>query len=121
MSSPSRIIRVLVLAAPLALLAGVGAVSAQGEDDEAFWRGRARATHRAAADARARYDEVMAEYSRLRTKHRDRGERKTDLLEKKQQAEESLREAERRLEELPEEARRAGAPPGWVRVFPEDL
>ena len=117
MTALPRIPRALLLA--VALTAFTLPVHAAG--DEAYWRSRALATHRDAADARARYDAASAEYSRARASHRARGDRRAELVEKKRAAEDALEDAERRLTELPDEARRAGVPPGWVRVLPEDL
>lgn len=118
MKSARYLAGVLLIAAVSLTSVATGNDGPQNED---LWRQRALQTHREAANAQARYDAVMAEYSRLRAKQRDRGARKVDVLVKKQQAEEALRIANEKLAALPEEARRAGVPPGWVRVFPEDL
>lgn len=113
------LLRVLLLALVLPVLSATG----QGESSrgQAWWHQYALTLHREAADAQARYDEVMAEYTRLRTSHRDRGEPKVEILKQKEEAEAALRAAEERLAGLEDEARRAGVPPGWVRIFPEDL
>ncbi len=65
--------------------------------------------------ARARHEAALAAYRDVRHRRRARGARKQVALKERSEAEAALDEAERRLEELLQQARRAGVPPGWIR------
>ena len=86
----------------------------------AKWQKRSVDAYRGLAEARQRHDAAVANYSRLRSHNRDRGDARVNALHERAEAEANLAAAETRLESLSEEARKAGVPPGWIRVFDED-
>ncbi len=86
------------------------------EAQRAYWQERARSLHAAVRDARSRVSAAEARYTRLRKKIRARGDKKVEAVSELEEARRELADAEARLEALPDEARRAGALPGWIRV-----
>jgi hypothetical protein len=83
---------------------------------EAYWRRRAQEARDRVAAARERVAESEEEYSRMRHRQRKRGEPRAEITDARTSAHAELEAALRYLEEeLPEEARRAGALPGWLR------
>lgn len=60
-----------------------------------------------------------AAYSRNKTRHRLSGERKIEIIADLNEAKAQLVDAKQRLEAFPDEARRAGVPPGWLREVDE--
>lgn len=96
--------------------------SAPQDDDveRAHWQKKAVDAYRGLAQARQRYDAATARLSSLRSRNRDRGDVKVEALKEKADAKTALEAAEQRFESLSEEARVAGVPPGWIRVFDED-
>ncbi len=79
------------------------------------WQKRIEEAREELVLARARHQAALATYRAMRHRRRARGARKQIALKQRDQAEVALAEAERRLEELLEQARRAGVPPGWIR------
>jgi hypothetical protein len=117
--------RALVLAF---LLVGAGALPSTGvaqisptevqqeERQKAYWQDRYRRLTERIRDAQERLEAASAELSRARHHRTLRGgEQKLPVLGDIARAEADLMESARALEALPEEARRAGAPPGWLR------
>ena len=104
--------------APPASPAGVG--GAPGAPSESLWRSRARTladtiSRRerdvALADQEATgraYDGPVNSSGRPNTQH-------AGAVERAQAARQALEKARKALEDLEEEARRAGVPPGWIR------
>jgi hypothetical protein len=77
--------------------------------EEAVWRARARATHAAVVQTSAAYDQAMSMHPRP-------GDSPT-MIEQAQAAAKAAKEAAEKAEDdLRVEARRAGVPPGWIRV-----
>lgn len=119
----------LLSLAPAALRAADAPEPPPGASEEAqkvYWQDRARRLQEQIDDAVARLDHGRAEYARGRHHRKIRGEHKVDVLTEIARAEADLIEARRSLEQLPEQARRAGAEPGWLRdinvtPLPEDL
>lgn len=102
-----------------------GPASPTPVSEEARWRERARAARQRVEDARARIPQLDAEAKKLEAdfyswddgQYRDSvikpaWDRKREELEA---ARRELAEAEKALADLPEEARKAGALPGWLR------
>lgn len=87
------------------------------ERQMAYWQERARALAEQVRDATARLAAGREQYTRIRHHRRIRGEDKVTVLTEIARAEADLGDAQAALERLPEEARRAGAPPGWLREF----
>ncbi len=79
------------------------------------WQTRIEEAREELVQARARHEAALAAYRSVRHRRRARGARKQAALKQRGEAETALVEAERHLEELLEQARRAGVPPGWIR------
>jgi len=93
-------------------------VPAPGGGDEAYWRGRAQRLREEVESAQRTEAEEAARLREVRTKPRN----SEDMLKfaeeiRRRQGVCRLRveSARRQLDALPEEARRAGANPGWLR------
>jgi len=93
------------------------------QDDDAAraqWQKKAVDAYRGLAEARQRWEAAVANLSSLRSHHRARGDAKVQAIQEKADAKKALEAAVKRLESLSDEARVAGVPPGWIRVFDED-
>ena len=88
--------------------------------ERARWQKKAVDAYRGLAEARQRHDAAVARFSSLRSRNRDRGEVKVQAMQEKADAEAALAAAEETFESLSDEARKAGVPPGWIRVFDGD-
>ncbi len=83
---------------------------------EAYWRTRAEEARDRVAAARERVAETNEDYARMRHRRNERGEPRAEITQERTGAHAELEAALRYLEsDLPEEARRAGALPGWLR------
>jgi hypothetical protein len=117
-----RTVVIAVVAAALALPTLTGAADDPPTDEVAYeaqkemWQGRFRAAREAVATQRVRRQEALDAYTQMRHRRRARGEEKQRILEELTASEVALEASENALEELFEEARRAGAPPGWTRT-----
>ena len=104
--------------------ATAGTADASEARDEAYWRGRmaeaeaarARAALMAAA-LQNRADGLWAQFTGVDDPARQRviERQRNDALEALENARVELQDAERAVAEIREAARRAGAPPGWLR------
>ncbi len=117
--------RTVVIAFAAAALAFPTLTGAAGElpaDEVSYraqkemWQGRFRAAREAVATQRVRHQEALDAYKQMRHRRRERGEEKQKTLEELTASEVALEASENALEELFEEARRAGVPPGWTRT-----
>ena len=90
-----------------------------GADDaerEAYWRARASQARNRVAAAEQRLADAQLDYQKLRQRRTQRGEPRAAISGEREAAQMELSAALRyRDDELPDEARRAGALPGWVR------
>jgi hypothetical protein len=92
------------------------AEDASEEQKQAYWEARAKQARERVAAARERVAASEAAYQDMRQRHHEAGPAKEKLTSERDAASAELESAIRYLEEeLPEEARRAGALPGWVR------
>ncbi|OGW27931.1 MAG: hypothetical protein A2X56_08155 [Nitrospirae bacterium GWC2_57_13] len=86
---------------------------------ERWWRDRASNLRRELRDLQDDYDLVLKQERELREKQKGQKKKKgseTQLAKKKAQLEKKMKQSRRKLEvDLPEEARRAEAYPGWIR------
>lgn len=94
---------------------GAPAAAAEEEQEREVWQELVSRAKRRLEQSRARYQEALANYSKMRRQHA-RGDPKVTALEERAAAEAEYLEAKRAWEELPEQARRAGVPPGWLRL-----
>jgi hypothetical protein len=88
--------------------------------ERAHWQKLAVDAYRELAAARQRVEAADAAYARLRTHKRGGGDAKVSALKEREDAAAALAAAQARVESLAETARKAGVPPGWIRVFDED-
>ena len=83
--------------------------------DRATWVAHIREAHTALDNARIRADDAVIGYGAARHKRKTRGAAKREILEERQLSRGAVAEAERNLEQVMADARRAGVPPGWIR------
>jgi len=107
----------LLLAAPIALGPALPAPAFADERDENrdYWQKRYRELKQRVEAARSEHERALAAYSKGRQRNRLRGEPKVEVMDRLDRAKRELAEAERAWSAFPEEARRAGALPGWFR------
>ena len=117
-----RAVAIAVAAAALALPSLAWAADDPLSDETAYeaqkemWQARFRSAREAVATQRARHQEALDAYKQMRHRGRERGEEKQRILEELTAAEVAREESENALAELFESARRAGVPPGWMRM-----
>jgi DNA repair exonuclease SbcCD ATPase subunit len=80
-----------------------------------YWQKRYQELKELVASLEQEIENKRRIYSRKRHDRRLRGEARSDLLEQIAELEKQLAKAQGDLEAFPEEARRAGALPGWFR------
>jgi len=110
---PSALAAVLVLCAFGALLAPQAL--GQEEADRDYWVKRYETLSTEVADLRARVDMLESQYSRSKRRNYPRGQQLEDLRIALDEARKELAAKEEEWENFPDEARRAGALPGWFR------
>ena len=91
------------------------------EAERAVWQARFRRAQDAVASAQIRQRGALDAYQQMRHHRRERGEAKQKILDELTASEAALAEAEAALVDLFETARRAGVPPGWMRIRRADL
>jgi len=93
--------------------------------DETYWRKRAEDAARAKSDAQSRVDQNQSALNMMWTQFygmddpaaRDDLRAKLDQVTKDlEKAQDDLQKANEALDNLPDEARKAGALPGWIRL-----
>jgi hypothetical protein len=86
-------------------------------EQEAYWRARAAQARARLAAAQARLAAAETEYQNLRQRHHDAGDPRGKVVSERDAARAELAAAQHALDvELPEDARQAGALPGWIRA-----
>lgn len=85
------------------------------ESQREVWEQRVIAALDAEQTSRVELAQAEAIYSRGRSRHSLRGEERAKVLARIDVLRKEHEQAVRTLETLPEEARRAGALPGWIR------
>ena len=105
----------LVLAA--ATIAAVPATTGAATEQEKrqHWVQRYETLRTQEKELREKLEEARAQYSRGRRANRVRGEERVEVVERIEKLEKELAQAQRKLAAFPEEARKAGALPGWFR------
>lgn len=81
----------------------------------AEWQKRYREAIEAERQAEARVEAAQAAWTRGRRNNRLRGEPRIKADRELREAKKALAEARSELAKIPEEARREGVPPGWLR------
>ena len=114
-----RFARALALAALggwLAALAPAPPAAAAPDDAEwSAWLERIDEARLALVQAERRSEAADLAVQKMRHRRKPRGEARAALFTEREAARAARADAERALEELLEEARRAGVPPGWLR------
>lgn len=101
---------------PSGSIVGTGAVRDRSGRGEAWWRSRARKARAELSGLEAEYDLVLREERSLSGAPAGRGAKERAVARKKAKLEQKIAQARQRVESgLPDEARRAGALPGWLR------
>jgi hypothetical protein len=111
-----------LLAAGCAVLALAGTAVASdlySEKQRFVWQEHLRKSLVEVEEARAREDLAVEHVAKLRHRRKPRGEARQALLTELDAARAARAVAEQELEDFYEVARRAGVPPGWLRL-PED-
>jgi hypothetical protein len=86
-------------------------------EQEAYWRARAAQARERLAAAQARLASAEADYQNLRQRHHDAGDPRAKVTAERDAARAEVAAAQHALDvELPEDARQAGALPGWIRA-----
>jgi multidrug resistance efflux pump len=107
----------IACALALALAAAAGAPRAgAGSGGHAGWQERVQEARDAVEQARARRDAAEDAYDEMRHRKYPRGDARAGVEAERSAAREALTEAQRNLDTLLDQARRAGVPPGWVRA-----
>jgi len=83
--------------------------------EEAHWRERAQTLRDNLKNAEARYADAQKLYAKMHNKPLTSGSEEQRLFEEVKKAKASLEQAQQALDAFPEEARRGGALPGWIR------
>ena len=106
-----------LLAAPGApTLATPNAATLPDASEREAWQERVAEARAAVLRAQQRRTAAETAVDRMRHRRHPRGEAREALFAEREAARLGVTEAERTLEELLEEARRAGVPPGWLRA-----
>ena len=104
------------LALTLALctsLVSFGAVAVAGDDSKAYWQGRYQEVQTEYVAASQELDAANAAYHKARQRNRLKGARREEIMSNITKAETRFAAAKQAKDSFPEEARRAGAQPGW--------
>jgi hypothetical protein len=118
-----RLTRLLSLVlASAALAASAGAQSPQPSPPRAApaeqegWQRRVREAREVVEQAKARRTAAENAYDEMRHRKYPRGEARVAIEAERSAARDDVTLAQRNLDALLDEARRAGAPPGWLRA-----
>lgn len=84
----------------------------------AYWRERFRTARDVVSEARGRYTLAQEAYGTMRHREGDRGDKKAQVMQELTSSGVALADAEAGLKDLFEAARKAGVPPGWMRMNP---
>ena len=118
---PHPLVRALALAAlaatpGAAALAMPAAAELPSDADRAEWRERVGAARAEVERAQRRSEAAEKAVKQMRHRRHPRGAAREALFAEREAADAARAEAERALDELLEQARRAGVPPGWLRA-----
>lgn len=110
---------VFLLAFGLSALAGSAPASSPqpdaSESEKTYWQGRHRELAEELAWAKHAHDTAVLTYDKRRQRQRLRGEKRAEVKDWLKDTKDRLEKAEEAMAAFPEEARRAGALPGWFR------
>jgi hypothetical protein len=104
-----------VLALGLATTVATPALAEVPDSAKAEWQARYRSLLDSVSEAASRYQAAKAIYTKNRQINRKRGDARFDINTELSEAQIELADARAALEDFPDEAHRAGVPPGWLR------
>jgi hypothetical protein len=132
-------IRSTLFVCAIALLAGIGAPSLgdarepepsdersqqeepQQPEGRQEWREQLLIANQEVAIAQKRSETALRVYERMRHRRRPRGDAKQAIMDELELSREALTTAQQDLEKLEKAARRAGAPPSWLKFDPAEI
>jgi hypothetical protein len=85
------------------------------------WRERLLTANQEVAIAQKRSVAALRAYQTMRHRRRPRGDAKQAIMDELELSREALTTAQRDLEKLEKTARRAGAPPSWLKFDPAEI
>ncbi|HZO08127.1 MAG TPA: hypothetical protein VFC77_02015 [Myxococcota bacterium] len=101
----------------ISLVAVAAALAAGADpDDPADWQRRIREARAVVAQAQVRQTAAENAYTEMRHRKYPRGEARVAVAAERTAARDDAARAQRDLDLLLQQARRAGAPPGWLRA-----
>jgi hypothetical protein len=90
------------------------------EDSKSYWQSRYRELRAQASTASTDLTQAKRDYNKAKQRGGLRGDYKREIMERIQDAETRLEDADAALAALPDEARASGVPPGWFREIDPD-
>jgi hypothetical protein len=85
------------------------------------WRKQLLTANQQVAIAQQRSKDALGAYKTMRHRRRPRGDAKQAIMDEIGLSREALITAQRNLEKLEKAARRAGAPPSWLKFDPAEI
>jgi len=85
------------------------------------WRERLLAANQVVAIAQKRSATALRAYETMRHRRRPRGDAKQAIMDELERSRRTLTTAQQDLEKLEKAARRAGAPPSWMKFDPAEI
>ena len=85
------------------------------------WRAQVLAANQAVVSAQKRNTAALRAYEIMRHRRRPRGDGKQAIMDELELSREALTTAQQGLEKLEKAARRAGAPPSWLKFDPAEI
>jgi len=90
-------------------------------EGRAQWRAQLLVANQEVASAQKRNTAALRTYEIMRHRRRPRGEGKQVIMDELELSREALTTAQQDLEKLEKAARRAGAPPSWLKFDPAEI
>ena len=85
------------------------------------WREQLLAANQQVAIAQKRNAAALSAYERMRHRRRPRGDAKQAIMDELEFSREEIARSQQKLEKLEKAARRAGAPPSWLKFDPAEI
>ena len=85
------------------------------------WREQLLIANQEVAIAQKRSETALRVYEKMRHRRRPRGDAKQAIMDELELSREALTTAQQDLEKLEKAARRAGAPPSWLKFDPTEI
>ena len=85
------------------------------------WRERLLIANQEVAIAQKRSETALSVYENMRHRRRPRGDARQAIMDELELSREALTTAQQDLEKLEKAARRAGAPPSWLKFDPAEI